>query len=129
MSHNDVNDVITENPNTAYEHKDVNVKSIAWFGVGLLTLTIVAMVLVWVLLASLDNSRTDATSPSALMVPPEPRLQPNPVDQSISQAELLQQETARQEKLLNSYGWVDKEAGMVHMPIDEAMKLTVEEYQ
>jgi hypothetical protein len=129
MSHNDVNDVITENPNTAYEHKDVNVKSIAWFGVGLLTLTIVAMVLVWGLLTSLNNSRTDATSPSALMVPPEPRLQPNPVDQSISQAEHLQRETARQEKLLNSYGWVDKETGMVHMPIDEAMKLTVEEYQ
>jgi len=129
MSHDDVNDMITENPDTAYEQKDVNVKSIAWFGVGLLTLTIVAMVLVWGLLASLDNSRTDATSPPALTVPPEPRLKPNPIDQSASQAEHLQQETIRQEEWLNSYGWVDKEAGMVHMPIDEAMKLTVEEYQ
>jgi hypothetical protein len=128
MSHNDMNDVITENPDTAYEHKDVNVKPIVWFGVGLLLLTITAMVLVWGLLTSLDN-RTATTGSSALVVPPEPRLQPNPIDQTISPEELLQRETARQEKILNSYGWVDKEAGVTHIPIDAAMKLTVAKYQ
>ena len=127
MSHNDMNDVITENPSTAYEEKDVNVKPIAWFGVGLLLLTVVAMVLVWGILTSLNSGA--ATTPSALVSPPEPRLQPNPVDQTTSQAELLHRETARQEKLLNSYGWVDKDAGVAHIPIDEAMKLTVEKYQ
>ena len=28
--------------------------------------------------------------------------------------------------MLDSYGWVDKDAGVVRIPIEEAMKLTVE---
>ena len=28
--------------------------------------------------------------------------------------------------MLDSYGWVDKNAGVVRIPIDEAMKLTLE---
>jgi hypothetical protein len=129
MSHNDLHhDNITENPHTAYEQKDVNVKAIAWFGVGLLIVTIVAMVVVWGLLTSLDG-RADTTSPSALVVPPEPRLQPNPVDQTAAPEEQLHRTMALQEKLLNSYGWVDKDAGVAHIPINEAMKLTVAKYQ
>lgn len=31
-----------------------------------------------------------------------------------------------QEKQLNSYGWVDKTAGVAHIPIERAMELTVE---
>jgi hypothetical protein len=27
---------------------------------------------------------------------------------------------------LNGYGWVDRDAGVVHIPIDEAMRLMVE---
>jgi hypothetical protein len=128
MSHNDSNDVITENPNIAYEEKDVNIKAIAWFGGGLLVLTVVAMILVWGIMASLDGNM-DTASPSELTVPPEPRLQPNPIDHTTTQMELLHREMARQEELLNSYGWVDKEAGVAHMPIEEAMKLTIEKYQ
>ena len=28
--------------------------------------------------------------------------------------------------MLDSYGWVDKNAGIVRIPIDEAMKLTLQ---
>ena len=28
--------------------------------------------------------------------------------------------------MLDSYGWVDKNAGTVHIPIDDAMRLTLE---
>jgi hypothetical protein len=33
---------------------------------------------------------------------------------------------ATQESQLNSYGWVDQQTGIAHIPIDEAMKLIVE---
>src|SRR5262249_51448205 len=52
-------------------------------------------------------------------LPPEPRLQTNP-RQDLS--DLRSQE----DQILGSYGWVDKNAGTVRIPIDQAMKLALE---
>ena len=52
-------------------------------------------------------------------MPPEPRLQTNP-------REDLRELRAKEDELLGSYGWVDKNAGVVRIPIEDAMKLTVE---
>ena len=52
-------------------------------------------------------------------LPPEPRLQTNP-------REDLRTLRAKEDELLGSYGWVDKNAGVVRIPIEDAMKLTVE---
>ncbi len=52
-------------------------------------------------------------------LPPEPRLQTNPREDL---ADLRRAE----ERVLDSYGWVDKDAGVVRIPIDDAMRLTVE---
>jgi len=52
-------------------------------------------------------------------VPPEPRLQTTP-------REDLRELRAREEEILGSYGWVDKTTGVVRIPIDEAMKLTLQ---
>ncbi len=51
---------------------------------------------------------------------PEPVLQPSPpVD--------MQQFYAQEMQRLNSAGWVDKAAGTVHIPIDQAMRSVVAE--
>ena len=51
---------------------------------------------------------------------PEPVLQPRPpVD--------MQQFYAQEMQRLNSVGWVDKAAGTVHIPIDQAMQATAAE--
>ena len=52
-------------------------------------------------------------------LPAAPRLQPIPLREGF---EFRQQENAE----LHNYGWIDKNAGTVRLPIDEAMKLTVE---
>ena len=52
-------------------------------------------------------------------MPPEPRLQTNP-RQDLSNLR------AREDALLNSYGWVDKNTGVVRIPIERAMQLIVE---
>ena len=54
-------------------------------------------------------------------IPPPPRLQSTPA--SDLHALRLQQQT-----LLESYGWVDKQAGVVHIPIERAMELLTEKY-
>ena len=51
-------------------------------------------------------------------LPPEPRLQTNPREE-------LRDLHAQEDAILNSYGVVDKDAGVMRIPIDEAMKLIV----
>jgi hypothetical protein len=43
--------------------------------------------------------------------------------QLFSRVERGERARARDLKLLSSYGWVDRKAGVAHIPIDEAMKL------
>jgi hypothetical protein len=52
-------------------------------------------------------------------LPPEPRLQTNPRGD-------LADLRGGEEQTLKSYGWVDKSAGVVRIPIDEAMKIVVQ---
>ncbi len=42
-------------------------------------------------------------------------------------AEDLKALHAQEEQILTSYGWVDKEAGIVHIPIDKAMDVALEQ--
>lgn len=61
------------------------------------------------------------------------RLEPGPRQISgVSQTLILhdrhgQRLRERQTERLNSFGWVDQRRGIVHIPIDEAIQLTVEE--
>jgi hypothetical protein len=57
-----------------------------------------------------------ATPPS----PPGPRLQPSPTQDML---EMLQAENAR----LQSYGWVDRSAGIARIPIDRAMQFVIQQ--
>jgi len=87
---------------------------------------VVIHLLMWVLLGFFESraARQPARAyPLAATqenrVPPEPRLQTNPREDL---AELRARESAQ----LQSYGWVDKNAGIVRIPIDAAIKLTLE---
>jgi len=52
-------------------------------------------------------------------LPPSPRLQVNPTRD-------LAEYRAEQEEILASYGWVDRNAGIVRIPIERAMDLVAE---
>jgi hypothetical protein len=52
--------------------------------------------------------------------PPEPRLQAAP---SLD----LERFRAREAERLSTYGWVDRQAGVVHIPIERAMELVSKE--
>lgn len=109
-----------------HEKSDVNVRAILGVGAGLAAVTVFLAGLVWLLVLFLARSAPD-TAPREFplaasyeqRLPPEPRLQTNPREdlQTLRQAE---------ERLLRTYGWVDKDSGVVRIPIDEAMRLTVE---
>ncbi len=106
----------------SYEGKDLRFRPIVWASIGLALITLVFCALMWVFFAFLsarEASQSPAPNPlaaaEARTEPPSPRLLVDPV---ASYHEFKQQE----EVLLNSYGWVDKEAGLVHVPIERAIK-------
>jgi hypothetical protein len=110
----------------SHEESDVNVRAIFGFGVGLIAVAVAIHVLVWVLLLFFEaRASREATVEFPLAVqqesrvPPEPRLQTNPRED----LRLLRE---AEDQTLNSYGWVDRNAGVVRIPIDEAIKRTLE---
>lgn len=114
-----------DNPEVRHEGSDVNVRGILIFGLGLFVTAAAIHVLVWLLFlyfAGREATRGATTYPLAAdqqtRVPPEPRLQANPRE---DMRLLREQEDA----ILKSYGWVDRPAGVVRIPIEDAMKLTV----
>ena len=109
-----------------HEESDVNVRAIFGFGIGLIVVAAIIHVAVWLLFLAF-NSREAAQTPRQFPLaasqetqqPPEPRLQTTPRQD-------LKDLRAAEDKRLHEYGWVDKNTGIVHIPIDEAMKHIVE---
>ena len=108
-----------------HEESDVDIRAIFGFGAGLMAVAFVVFLMIYVLFGFFDG-RERLSGPAeyplaaqANKVPPEPRLQEHP-------REDLRELRAREDEILTSYGWVDKNAGVVRIPIDAAMKLTLE---
>jgi hypothetical protein len=107
-----------------YETRDVDFRAIVWLGLSVALTIVVGGAGVHLLLAHFhaEAQRADpATSPlaDAAQIPPGPHLQPAPKRE-------FREFRAAQEAALASYGWVDKKAGVVRIPIARAMDLLVE---
>jgi hypothetical protein len=105
---------------------EVNTRAILGFGAGLIVSAIAIHLMVWLLFQYFSGREAARLAPvyplavgEANRQPPEPRLQTNPRDD-------LRALRAHEDELLNSYGWVDKPAGIVRIPIEEAMKITAQ---
>jgi hypothetical protein len=115
-----------DEPLPRHEESDVNVRGVLGFAAGLLVTAVLIQVMVWLLFVYFSGREAARVVPEYPLaageqtrLPPEPRLQTNP-------REDLRALRAREDAILNSYGWVDKTAGVVRIPIDEAIKLTVQ---
>jgi hypothetical protein len=115
-----------DQPAARHEESDVNVRGVLGFAAGLLVTAVLIQFMVWLLFVYFSGREAARVVPEYPLaageqtrVPSEPRLQTNP-------REDLRALRAREDAVLNSYGWVDKTAGVVRIPIDEAIKLTVQ---
>jgi hypothetical protein len=116
----------SDNVEVVHEESDVNVAAILRYGLGLFAVAVVVHIFLWWLLGAYERQNERAQTqvfPMAASqqdrLPPSPRFQENPQQE-------LQQLREKQKALLKGYGWVNKEAGVVRIPIEEAMKLVVE---
>lgn len=101
---------IARNPDNDYERSDLNVRAIGV--VALLTLIWLAVIPL-ILTFGYRQATRDAFKPPTV-TPLEPRLQVDPNRD-------LEEFRRHEEALLTSYGWVDRDKGIVHIPIDEAL--------
>jgi len=110
-----------------YEERDVAFRPIvltAILLVGLALATVALMALLERALMAREAARSNAPSPLAATYgrtePPAPRLQAHP---RRDLAVLLERDRQR----LESYGWVDRATGRVHVPAERAMQLLLAE--
>jgi hypothetical protein len=107
-----------------YETRDVPGGLVFWSLLGLAVLTLVSAIFVlgfFVYLRALPDKVSPTPSPfaSERTLPPSPMLQANPPLELDEYNEKM--DTAR-----NSYGWVDKSAGIAHIPVDTALDIIAE---
>lgn len=111
-------------PRVRFEPVDVDAPKVFYTGIGVVVGMLLITLLVFPFYKYLESYRAGhaSTLPSSAgrtQVPPEPRLQQNPRRDLES---LRRYEDGR----LNSYGWMDRSKGLVSVPIDRAMQLTLQ---
>jgi hypothetical protein len=116
-----------EHVDVAHETSDVNIRAVLSFAGGLVVFAAVVYLVVWLLFGYFTRREDRASSARAYplaaeqsdRLPPEPRLQTNPKED-------LRDLRGAEDQLLKSYRWVDRNGGVVRIPIDEAMRLTLQ---
>jgi hypothetical protein len=101
-----------------FERRDIKPRPILQMGIGIALLTAIAALAMFGLFRVLKGGPPEHAQ-AAPPQPPEPRLQKN---ERSDLARLVAAQRAR----LTSYGWVDRSAGIVHIPIDEALRLVAQ---
>lgn len=105
------------------EGSDANVRDVIFSGLGVAAVTLVICLLMLGLFRFLAGSRETAAPANPLagsQIPPEPRLEVQPWEQ-------LKRLRAHEDEVLNSYGWVDKSKGIVHIPIGRAIDIVAQQ--
>ena len=112
----------TDHQRHDHERHDVNIRWMAYFGVALVVLLVGSAVLMWWLFDIFDNESQRVDTPTPLAesqpLPPGRRLQASP-------AQDMREMLAAERRLLEHYTWVDPSAGVVRIPIEQAMEWVV----
>ena len=107
---------VEDNPKTAFEKSDWPLGAVGLVLLGTLIFLVIAP---FVLLGAFPRAVSDV-SRTFTVEPPQPRLQSDP-------SEDLAQFLVAEDKRLNTYYWIDKKKGIVHIPIAQAMQMLTEE--
>ena len=117
--------VLKERSEAGYETRDLNTCGVAVSGC-LFAVGLVVAVLIATGVFSLLSGRPPqfVYPPAGLANAPGPTLPPPPQLEAVP-GQQFQQFRTGEEQMLRSYGWIDKNRGIVRIPIDRAMQLIV----
>ncbi len=128
-------------PSIPVEGDGISYRGLVWFGVILTIMTIACAGVVWGLFEWWERREVGRDAVRAPLSAPRanPRIDPigGRIDQGVTGAALqpgllvnepaaLRQFRHQEEEMLHNYGWIDRTAGTVRLPIDRAMDLVIE---
>lgn len=127
------------NPETHHESTDVPVRPLFWFIALFIVFGLVSHIALWFLYKAFvkgeqsrqDPVNTSVARPADASVPKnQPLLQPFPVGQTTPQvttpvSDMIDMRRT-EEQSLSTYAWVDKQQGVVRIPIERAKELTAQ---
>ncbi len=121
------------NPDTKHETSDVSASMLLKY-IGVLVLGTVIVLVAMKFLSDFFEEREQSLElppasrvnpPGTQRLPPGPRLQGAPGSQELPEVDLKLYREEQNAKV-HSYAWVNREAGIVRIPIDQARKLILE---
>jgi hypothetical protein len=110
---------------TGHEESDADIPGIALTAAGLAVTVALVYFLVSGIFWYLADHPLSAPQPNPMaetdpqQFPPQPRIEVHPTIE-------VQELRSDEDKILSTYGWTDKEKGVVRVPIDRAMELQLE---
>ena len=112
-----------ERPEVLHETSDVNAWSIGKFAIALALVCVASMAILLALFhyfitqeGPMPQKAYSALSDAKVKLPPSPDLE-------VTEYLDLASERAAEDAILNSYGWIDKQKGVVRIPIAKAIDL------
>ncbi|RPJ84597.1 MAG: hypothetical protein EHM13_03685 [Acidobacteria bacterium] len=127
MAHGHSRDEYIPPPEMRHETRDFSTRVVVGFGVSLLVAAIAIHVAIWGLYVWLGRASEKAytreyplATVGAPVPPPAPRLQTRPREE-------LKEMRAEEDRLLKGYSLADPSGVRVHIPVDRAMKLLLEQ--
>ena len=112
------------NPDVKYETSDANAKRLGFIGALIVITAIILPFLLWGLYGHFEETAAngspvpESVSKQKFDTAQSPPLEPHP----IANYEKFRQ---TENEKLNNYGWIDKQNGVVHIPIEQAMKILI----
>lgn len=111
-------------PQGGYEKTDASPRGLLYFALimaAILAATSLSLIWLFKYFQKAESPASYIAAPfaGAQPLPPPPRIQADPGAE-------MQSYWQSQQNLLNTYGWIDRQNGIVRMPIDRAMALLLE---
>jgi hypothetical protein len=118
---------MSEGQRFGYERKDVSLRLIGWFTLGLFLFLVISLVSMRWLFQVLYNHQLSQEQPRSPMIetastPPAPRLE-------TYEGEVLAEIAAYELPLRYGYGWVDQPRGRARVPLQRGIELYLQEHR
>jgi len=112
---------VTGHPAVGHEENTVQLQPVIVFAIVLVLVSAFSFAGAWFMLDVLKLNQARSEAPLSSLaepnpLPPAPRLQVSPNQE-------LKRTSQTEEVILRSYRWVDKDAGIVGIPIEQAIKV------
>lgn len=126
------------NPEVAHEHRDVDVRTVLGFAIGLFAVVVTVFLLMGGLFKILERQAAKSDPTLSPLARPAVQMPASSIKEPVfgkgtagpqlitSEPTVLHGQQTKEEESLTTYGWIDEKAGVARIPVSEAKKLILQ---